>query len=305
MTAPSRPVGIVIAVGCLWGLYWLPLRQIEATAPIGTWSTLLAVGIAALSLAAIAGRDMFEPFRAAPLTLVSTALGGASFVFYSNGLLYGDVAVVILLFYTTPIWSVVLGRVLLGWPIAGWRLAAVGTGVAGIALVLGGSHGTVPLPHELGDWLGLLSAVLWALASTGIRTQARLPALQCNLVFCLGAVVAACACALLLSAETTPFHLSLAELAAALAWAAVLGGVWWAIALTLFLWSAQRLEPARVGILLMGEVVVGTLSGVFIAGESLGPLMILGSILVVSAAVIETWPWGDEPNDDPAGSDTR
>lgn len=295
MIVPSRAALIVVSVGCLWGLYWLPLRQIEAAAAMGTWATVIAVAVAVLGLMAVVGRRLMEPLSTAPLTLASTALGGASFVFYSNGLLYGDVAVVILMFYTTPIWSALIGRLWLGWPISGPRIIAVGAGLAGIALVLAGSHGGLPVPRGLGDALGLISAVLWAIAATGIRTQARLPALQCNLVFCVGALIAALACALVLSPQTPPSRFGIDALSQALVWAVVLGGGWWAMALTLFLWSAQRLEPARVGILLMGEVVVGTVSGALLAGETVGAVVVLGSILVVGAGAIEAWTERDAP----------
>ena len=40
----------------------------------------------------------------------------------------------------------------------------------------------------------------------------------------------------------------------------------------------------------MGEVVVGMLSAVLVAGEPLGVWMALGAVMVMAAAVIETWP---------------
>jgi drug/metabolite transporter (DMT)-like permease len=56
------------------------------------------------------------------------------------------------------------------------------------------------------------------------------------------------------------------------------------------MWAAARLEPARVGILLMAEVLVGVVSAALIAGEALGTLEILGGLLVLSAGVLEVWP---------------
>lgn len=55
-------------------------------------------------------------------------------------------------------------------------------------------------------------------------------------------------------------------------------------------WAAARLEPARVGILLMSEVLVGVIAAALFAGERLGELEAVGGALVVAAAVMEVWP---------------
>lgn len=280
---------VVVAVGALWGLYWAPLRQLEAVVPAGPWLTLVVLLLACLLLApaAWAGRHRIrlEPRRA----IASVALGGASFSLYSNGLLYGQVAVVILLFYLTPIWSTLIARFWLGWAVSWWRYAAIGCGLAGIMLVLSGSHGGVPLPHDSGDWMGLASGLLWAIASTGIRVHSRTRPAETNFVFCAGGAVLALAVALALGADLpTRSHLVL-DLAA-VGWILLIGGLWWAASLTIFLWATQSLEPARVGILLMSEVLVGAISAALFAGENFGPMVGLGAGMVIAAGFLETVP---------------
>jgi drug/metabolite transporter (DMT)-like permease len=54
------------------------------------------------------------------------------------------------------------------------------------------------------------------------------------------------------------------------------------------MWAATRIEPARIGILLMSEVIVGAISAALFAGEPFSRLMALGGALVVAAAMIET-----------------
>ncbi|MEX2576602.1 MAG: DMT family transporter, partial [Halofilum sp. (in: g-proteobacteria)] len=151
----------VVAVGSSWGLYWLPLRELEAVAAIGPWATLAVTLVAAVTLAPVAWLRRDRLRAAGRPGLASVALGGASFVLYSNGLLYGHVAVVILLFYLTPVWSTLIARFWLGWRISWWRYAALVLGLGGIALVLRASSGELPLPYRLGDWLGLASGLAW------------------------------------------------------------------------------------------------------------------------------------------------
>ncbi len=53
------------------------------------------------------------------------------------------------------------------------------------------------------------------------------------------------------------------------------------------LWSTQILNPGRVGILLMSEVVVGSVSAALLSGEPFGWREAIGALLIVGAGFIE------------------
>jgi drug/metabolite transporter (DMT)-like permease len=55
----------------------------------------------------------------------------------------------------------------------------------------------------------------------------------------------------------------------------------------LTIWPATLLTPARVGLLLMSEVVVGLISAAVFSGEPFGLREATGAVLIVSAAVLE------------------
>ena len=96
---------------------------------------------------------------------------------YSVGFVYGRVAIIILLFYLTPVWSTLIGRLLFGWRSTPARLAAILFGLIGLAVMLG-ANGDWPLPRNVGEWLALAAGVLWSIASTGIRVKADLDVLE-------------------------------------------------------------------------------------------------------------------------------
>ena len=52
---------------------------------------------------------------------------------------------------------------------------------------------------------------------------------------------------------------------------------------------AQVLTPARVGILLMSEVVIGALSAALLSGQEFGMAEFIGTILIITAALIEVF----------------
>ncbi|PAU81879.1 EamA family transporter [Halovibrio salipaludis] len=277
---------LVIGTGSLWGFYWLPVRHLAANGLPGAWGTLAIVAMAALVLTPAAVRARHRLLRSSPVALASIALGGVAFVLYSIGLVYGRVAVVVLLFFLTPVWSTLIARYGMGWPTPWLRMLAIVVGVIGLGVVLG-ADGGLPLPHGLGDWLGLSSGLLWAIATTGIRSQPETGSVEAAFVFALGACVGAAVLAPVF--EPLP-SLAIEAAIPAFGWALATGGLWWGLSMVCLMWATARLEPARVGILLMAEVLVGAVSAAVIAGEHLAPIEIAGGLLVLSAGVLEVWP---------------
>ena len=275
---------VVVVSGVLWGVYWAPVRQIEAAGLPGAWGTLAAVLVAAAALAPPALRRWRAFARADRWGMVFVALGGASFVLYSVGFVYGRVAIIILLFYLTPVWSTLIGRLLFGWRSTPARLAAILFGLIGLAVMLG-ANGDWPLPRNVGEWLALAAGVLWSIASTGIRVKADLDVLETSFVFALGGAVAALGLGFVLS--DPPALETVTAPSALIGWSLAAGLVWWGANTACLLWATARLEPARVGVLLMSEVLVGAVSGAVFAGEALSALEWAGGALVVIAALLE------------------
>lgn len=286
-TSRTTPNYIIIAVGCVWGLYWIPLREVNAltTAPAWTNVTILLCACAVLSPAAWRGRRKL--LAASDISLLSLCLGGASFALYSDALLIGHVTTVILLFYLTPVWSTLIERFWSRQRVSWWRYLGIVSGLAGIAIVLRGNGGGMPVPHSLGAWFGLVSGILWSLASGGIHMHGGSDAAESNFIFCAGAAIMALTLSLGIGGAV-PVHVPIGRLFDAVGMAFLIGVCWWALSLTAFLWAAQQLEPARVGILLMSEVIVGAASSTALAGGPIKAFLVLGTALVVFATVVET-----------------
>lgn len=126
---------------------------------------------------------------------------------------------------------------------------------------------------------------LWAVATTVMRVRPPLPPIEAAFVFALGAAIAAGGLAPL--PGPAPGDV---EVASAAMWALLAGALWWGPAMALLMWAATQLEPARVGILLMSEVLIGAASAALIAGEVLSAPELIGGALVLCAGVLEVWP---------------
>ncbi|MDX8350825.1 DMT family transporter [Cognatiyoonia sp. IB215182] len=279
-------VATVLAVSCglLWGLYWLPVRALADAGLEGAWGTFLITASAMIVLLPFAVRYRYDFRTSSPLTLAAIALGGAAFALYSIGFVYGRVAIIVLLFFLTPVWSTLIGRYILGWQTPPLRLAAIAVGLVGLALMLS-ADGHWPIPRNIGEWMGLTSGILWSISSTAMRARASLKPGAAAFVFACGAAFASLVIAV---AMATPPAFADAGRIAVIAFGT--GTLWWGLTIIALIWATMRLDPARTGILLMSEVLVGATSAAIIAQETLSPLEIIGGLFVLAAAILELWP---------------
>ena len=277
---------IVFVTGALWGFYWIPVRAVDAGGLSGAWGTCV-IGAAALVflLPLIVRRRTISACDRTSLVFI--AVGGAAFALYSVGFLFGRVAMIILLYFLTPVWSVLIARFVLGWDTPALRLVAILVGLAGLGIMLGGSGG-LPLPRSSGEWMALAAGVLWSVSTTGIRIRPEIPPVEAPFVFALGAVTTAAIVASAMNGQPLGFDAPLEAKAFLIAIAT--GVVWWGASIAALLWAAARLDPARVGLLLMGEVLVGAGTAAILAGERLSATEWLGGALVLTAGVMEIWP---------------
>ncbi len=276
---------IVVFTGVIWGFYWVPVRALTELGLTGAWGTLAIAAAAALLLSPVAYQKRQQLSQANPVALASLAVGGAAFALYSIGFVYGRVAIIALLYSLTPVWSTLIGRYVMGWPSSRIRLAAIMVGLAGLAVMLG-AGGELPLPRGAGEWIALVAGMLWSIGTTGMRAKSVLSPGPSAFIFAIGAA----ATALILAPFFGPLPSDIGNFAKPFGWALATGGLWWGLSIASLMWATVRLEPARVGILLMSEVVVGAATAALFAGERLASLELVGGALVLCAGVLEVWP---------------
>jgi drug/metabolite transporter (DMT)-like permease len=279
---------IVLWTGVVWGLYWLPVRALTEMGLPGAWGTVAITLAAAALLLPFAISQRRRLAGANRIALLSVAIGGAAFALYSIGFVYGRVAIIILLWFLSPVWSTLIGRYLMGWPTPRFRIIAIAFGLAGLVVMLA-ADGSVPVPQGIGEWMSLTGGVLWSFSTTGIRAKSDIDPVSAAFVFACGAAGAAILLAPMLEPLPAP---PAAGPGGVVGVSLLAGGFWWGLSLASLMWATARLDPARVSILLMTEVLVGAVSAAVLVGEQLHPLEIAGGVLVLLAGVLEVWPVG-------------
>jgi len=281
------PTAAVVAVAAVfWGLWWLPLRALDGLGlgpeAVNLWLYLAAaVGLAPV----LWERRVWLAAGGAPLA-IAAVLYAIALVAWNGALQAGEVVRATLLFYLAPVWGTLLGLLLLGEPVGARRIAAIALGLGGAAVLL--ADAWPPLPHGAGDWLGLGAGVAFA----GSATAARLGRVDGRgltaLAFAVAAVLAAATAVLSSDGIAVPTPAGLAWLAAAsLLW---LVPVTWAL-----LWGAGRLDPGRLSLLMLLEVVAAAASAALLADEPFGLREAAGCALILAAGALEATGRTDAP----------
>ncbi|MFM8700942.1 MAG: DMT family transporter [Hyphomicrobiales bacterium] len=274
---------VVLATGIIWGIYWLPVRELDAMGFAGAWGTVAITLATVLLLLPFVLTRASSIITADRVGLLAIALGGVAFALYSIGFVYGRVAIIILLWFLSPVWSTLIGKLIMGWPTPRLRIAAIIVGLFGLFVMMGGDGG-LPIPKSLGEWMSLAGGVIWAFATTGMRTRSDIKPVSSAFVFALGALSAAIILAPVL--EPLPV-IDLQYLWPAGLLSFMTGGLWWGLSLSALMWATVRIDPTRVSILLMSEVLIGALSAAYLASEHLSWIEIVGGSLVMLAGILE------------------
>ncbi len=274
-------LGVMVA-GAFWGLLWLPFVEFDKQGMgVGLSSTIF---YAVTALCAVPGLLVTGAGRQVINTPFPYIVMGTAFTLYTFALLLTLPINAILLFYLTPVWSILLGKFLNGEAIGLVRSFVVLLGFVGTGLVLGAT--SLPIPQNLGDWLGLMGGALWALSTSltsrdkGKNGWARL--LQFSIAGLLSTVVLA-----FVLSGMAPKILTATASAGLYFWAVVIGFVLFTIPNMLVIWGTTRLSSTRIGVLLMMEVVVGTIAIGFLSAQPLASLQIVGAVMIFATGIVE------------------
>lgn len=284
-----RPAGVwptvmLFAAATGAGFNWLPLRYVASRGLQSAWAGLaVAIVSLLLLLPLLPWRGRWDR-RVIASVLFSGLLNGGALGLYCASMLLTDVVRTLLLFYVAPMWGALLSRFVLGERLSLARLIAIAMCIAGMLVILGNEHGW-PWPHNAGDWLALLSGIVFAYGSLRVYEAPAISALAQTAATMAGCIAVSFAVLLLLPA-------SLAGPVPVVSGMIVLILIVYALAMIvpinwLWLWSAKYLPPSRVSLIFSLEAVVGIVTAALLAGEPFGWREAIGSLLVVGSTVID------------------
>ncbi len=289
---PARAVALaraaMIAAAALWGLATVLTKDIVETVPPFTLLAVqLSASVAALTAAlAVTGR---VPMRLGPAIRAGrTGLlePGLAYAVGVPGLMLTTAGSASLIAATEPAFVILCAWLLFAARPSARLLAAVGSAIAGVALVTSGS-GAEGTRHIAGDALILLGTIFAALYVTlsARQTAAHEPlplavSQQAHGLALAAALVAAC-----IATGLEPWH---ALDTGTLARAALSGVLQYALPFWLYLTAVRRIDVSEAALYLTLTPLFGVAGGVAFLGETVHPAQVAGGALILGAIVVAT-----------------
>lgn len=273
------PLLALLYAASFWGFVWYPVRLLEGVGMAGLWQALISYGGALLLLTLMRGMPLgsLRGHERDALWLVLAA--GWTNVAFLLAVIEGEVVRVLILFYLSPLWTVLLGR---------WLLSEVIRSHTGIMLVLGLAGAVIMLwrpevlntPANEADWLALSAGFAFALTNVMTRRmQAVSDQLKTQLAW-IGVVVVSLIW--LLAGPGSPPDSPLIGWLGALA----LGAFGFFFSTLAVVYAVSRMPVQRSSVIMLFEIVVGALSAWLLAGEVLGWREWVGGMMIIGAGLV-------------------
>lgn len=265
----------------VWGLLWYPYRLLGEAGVQGALSSLLSY-LVALGCGLLFFPRAFARMRGAgPLAALIGLSAGWANLAYVLSVIHGEVMRVLLLFYLSPFWTVILARLLLRErPVmAGYGVMALS--LAGAVVMLWQPESGLPLPQNRAEWLGLSAGLMFALSNVLTRKAGTLDIQVKSASVWSGVALLSLLAVLWQPAQAAP----LAQLApGAWLWLLFVGMAIFTVTLTVQFGLSHT--PANQAIVIfLFELVVAAISSYFLAGEILDARGWIGGAMIVAASL--------------------
>lgn len=268
----------ILFSSAMWGLIWYPMRLLEQAGMPVVW-TILAVYFASAVVATLQLLWVRKRLATAwPPTLWFLALAaGLTNISFLVALIEGEVLRVMLLFYLSPLWSVLLSRWWLGERISRLSMLMILVAMSGTFMMLWHPEVGLPWPHGPADWLALFASVMFSVNNVLSRKLAQVAMEVKTTVVYWGVVMVAVVVLLKQSSvPELPLNLWLAVM--------VLGGLCFTAMTISVLYGLARMPVFRSAILMLFELLVAAASAWALTSERMTVAEWIGGALIFVAA---------------------
>ena len=276
---------IIVVSSCAWGLYWLPLRSIEQSGIVGSWSIVLVNACPLLILVPLIFFNLDKLKKYPKPIFFAGIMIGAAFTFYANGLVETSVIRATLLFYLSPIWSTIIGIIWLNERLTIARVISIIVALIGIIFLLYDFRDQETVILNFGDFSSILSGLFWALGASILKKWSKLPIIPLTAIVYFSTTSLSILLAIVVYKAPIP---SLALIGQNFPIAFIWSVIVLLPSFCIIFRISQILFPGRVGILMMSEVAVAVISAkILLPEEQMVILQWIGASAILLAGVVE------------------
>ncbi len=273
--------GLLFGAFC-WGIIWFPYRLMAEAGMAGAASSFYTYSIAIM----IAGiyfarhwRGIFE----LPLSIVFLGVvAGWTNLAYVLAVIDGEVMRVMLLFYLSPLWTLILAHFWLKEKTSVKGYVAIAVSLLGAFVMLYNPQvSSLPLPRDTAEWLALSAGIGFSLTNVLTRQSTHLSVRAKSFAVWVG-VLAMSLAYILLSNEVfpNPHTLTMTNWMVMIIIAILL-----LAATVLVQYGVTKIPATRASVIFLFELVVAAIASYYLAHEVMALNEWVGGSLIVLAAI--------------------
>ena len=271
--------GLLFGAVC-WGLIWYPYRVMQEAGISGVTSSFYTYVIVVCIFAVV----LHKQWRAAlnqPKSVIWLAMiAGWTNLSYVLAIIDGEVMRVMLLFYLSPLWTLVMAHFWLKERTNKRGLAVIVLSLIG-AFIMFWQDGALPLPNNQAEWLALSSGVGFAMTNVITRHSSNLSITAKSMAVWIGVLLMSLIFIVFQDAPfPNPTSMNLSQVVVMIFISFLL------MAATLFVqYGITHIPVTKASVLFMFELVVAAVASYFLTDETLSVREWFGGALIVVAAL--------------------
>ena len=269
----------------LWGLYWIPQRALQNGGLTGGWGTVAQYAIPLIVLTPfIIWKFIKGKSTGLNLPLIGLFFGGG-IACYANSFLLTDLMRVFILFYLMPVWTTIFEIIFFKQKPNWQRGVSIFLALLGLWIVFG-ENGNLPIPVNAGDWLALLGCLLCAAGAIKLEKAGSEDITSLLYSFFFYGLLVTLFTSLIFSESFGAFP-KITSWISMLPLLILLSLVFFIPSNIVILWSPSRIGAGLFSILVLSEIIFGTISAALLSNEKFGWREGIGGTLMFLAGFAE------------------
>ncbi|SDK08246.1 EamA domain-containing membrane protein RarD [Methylophilus rhizosphaerae] len=270
-----------------WGLIWYPYRLLNESGLSGMQSSFLGYCLALLIGGILFWRRYARIVQIPASAYWLSLVAGWTNLAYILAVIDGEVMRVMLLFYLSPLWTLLLARVWLHEPWKRAQLLAIVLSLFGAHLMLTHGQWDWPLPQSTSDWLALSAGIGFSIMNVMTRFSTHLSIAAKGMLVWFG--VFGLSLGLLVwqhsfSGFAWITHVTLSSYGLLLVIAFMLTS-----ATLLVQYGVTKIPAIQASVLFMFELIVAAVAAYFLAHESISAIEMIGGVCIVAAGLLSVY----------------
>ncbi|MGP1718146.1 MAG: DMT family transporter [Methylophilus sp.] len=270
-----------------WGLIWYPYRLLNDSEIAGVQSSVMSFWLALLIGGLLFWRRYPHIAKVPASAYWLSLVAGWTNLAYVLAIIDGEVMRVMLLFYLSPLWTLLLARI---WLHERWQrpqLLAIALSLVGAELMLTDGQWGLPWPQSTSDWLALSAGIGFSITNVITRFSTHLTVATKSMLVWLG-VFSLSVIVLLWQEGLAGFAMlrsvSISDMSLLLIIALMITS-----ATLLVQYGVTKIPAIQASVLFMFELIVAAVAAYFLANETMSLIEMFGGLCIVAAGLLSVW----------------